>query len=182
MFITVYHSFPIIPIFIFLNSHPGSAFGQPVVIAGLRPAMTMGGLDQHNQCRKGKDIKCESHQQCKDILNGEGECIRERCIIPYCNIDEHCPPGHKCHDRDCVHLGKCRKPNDCGSGFNCDDGFCTTKIEGECREHKDCPNEVPIFFLQIFDNRKTLDITKHFFLNCRLISVPMSILVKKETV
>ena len=45
MFITVYHSFPIIPIFIFLNSHPGSAFGRPVVIAGLRPAMTTGGLD-----------------------------------------------------------------------------------------------------------------------------------------
>ena len=35
----------IIPIFIFLNSHPGSAFGRPVVMAGLRPAMTTGGLD-----------------------------------------------------------------------------------------------------------------------------------------
>ena len=30
---------------VFLNSHPGSAFGRPVVMAGLRPAMTTGGLD-----------------------------------------------------------------------------------------------------------------------------------------
>ena len=30
---------------VFLNSHPGSAFGRPVVMAGLRPAMTTGGLE-----------------------------------------------------------------------------------------------------------------------------------------
>ena len=30
---------------VFLNSHPGSAFGRPVVMAGLRPAMTTGDLE-----------------------------------------------------------------------------------------------------------------------------------------
>ena len=42
---------------VFLNSHPGSAFGRPVVMAGLRPAMTTGGLEKCSMTPKACWLK-----------------------------------------------------------------------------------------------------------------------------
>ena len=44
---------------VFLNSHPGSAFGRPVVMAGLRPAMTMGGLDKYRGSLKKVQLRLD---------------------------------------------------------------------------------------------------------------------------
>ena len=105
-------------------------------------------VHQRDQCRKGKNIQCESHQQCTDILKRVAECKIGRCIVPSCKIDEHCPPDHKCLDQICIILEKCSKHNDCGPGFDCVDGFCTTEEwgTGECTEDEDCPDEVYFFF------------------------------------
>ena len=93
--------------------------------------------------RGGKIIQCDDDQQCQQSLDGAGECIKGRCIMQFCHLDKHCPDNHKCHEQFCIILGKCRMDEDCGPGFDCEDGFCMpAEPDGECQDHKDCPNEV----------------------------------------
>ena len=44
---------PNLQIAVFLNSHPGLAFGRPVVMAGFRPAMITGGLENSRRDVQG---------------------------------------------------------------------------------------------------------------------------------
>ena len=97
--------------------------------------------------KRGTEIQCKDDHQCQEILDGAGECIKGRCIVQFCEVDDHCPDDrHKCHEQVCIVLEKCRADEDCGPGFVCEDEYCMPdEPEGECKEDEDCPNEVSIF-------------------------------------
>ena len=131
--------------------------------------------------KRGTEIQCKDDHQCQEILDGAGECIKGRCIVQFCEVDEHCPDDrHKCHEQVCIVLEKCRTDEDCGPGFVCEDGYCMPEEEGECKEDEDCPNEVYIFSSTFVDVK--LYKRASFSEFNRVISVPKSILAKENFV